>query len=50
MFTRFAASPDQFQIAYDVCGSGPAIMYLHGGGSLRQEWHEAGHVERLKKE
>jgi pimeloyl-ACP methyl ester carboxylesterase len=50
MITRFAISPEQFQIAYDVCGSGPAIMFLHGGGSSRQEWHEAGYVERLKNE
>jgi hypothetical protein len=42
MFTRFAASHDQNQIPYDVCDSGPAIMLLHGGGSLRQEWHETG--------
>jgi pimeloyl-ACP methyl ester carboxylesterase len=50
MVTQFVTSPDHSQIAYDVCGSGPAIMLLHGGGSSRQEWQEAGYVERLKKE
>jgi len=45
--TRFAKSPDGTRIAYDVSGSGPAVMLLHGGGQTRQVWHEAGYVARL---
>jgi pimeloyl-ACP methyl ester carboxylesterase len=48
MNTRFANSPDGTRVAYDLCGTGPAIMLLHGGGSTRQEWHEGGYVRRLR--
>jgi pimeloyl-ACP methyl ester carboxylesterase len=47
MNTCFTTSPDDVHIAYEVSGSGPAIMLLHGGGSSRQEWHEGGYLERL---
>jgi pimeloyl-ACP methyl ester carboxylesterase len=50
MNTCFVLSPDRTRIAYDVNGTGSAIMLLHGGGSFRQEWHTAGYVERLKNE
>jgi pimeloyl-ACP methyl ester carboxylesterase len=42
-----ATSPDGTRIAYDRAGSGPAILLLHGGGGSRQEWHQAGYVQRL---
>jgi pimeloyl-ACP methyl ester carboxylesterase len=48
MKTNFANSPDGTRVAYDRNGSGPAIMFLHGGGSTRQEWHKAGYVKRLR--
>ncbi len=48
MNTCFSISPDRTRIAYDVIGTGPAIILLHGGGSFRQEWHTAGYVERLQ--
>lgn len=50
METLFAESPDHIQIAYDHLGSGPAVVLLHGGGGRRQDWHEAGYVQRLKEE
>jgi len=46
--TLFANSPDGTRVAYDRSGTGPAIVLLHGGGSTRQEWHEAGYVRRLR--
>jgi pimeloyl-ACP methyl ester carboxylesterase len=46
--TNFANSPDGTRVAYDLSGVGPAIILLHGGGSKRQEWHEAGYVRRLR--
>lgn len=49
MDTCFVLSSNNTRIAYDVNGTGSAIMLLHGGGSSRQEWHAAGYVERLKK-
>jgi pimeloyl-ACP methyl ester carboxylesterase len=48
MNTLFAASPDGMRVAYDLCGSGPAILLLHGGGTNRQDWHDAGYVNRLR--
>ncbi len=46
----FATSPDGTRVAYDCSGSGPAIILLHGGGGSRQEWYEAGYVQRLQTE
>ncbi len=48
MNTLFATSPDGTRVAYDRCGSGPAIVLLHGGGGTRQEWQEAGYAQRLQ--
>ena len=50
MKTSFAVSEDGIQIAYDVNGSGDPIILLHGGGQTRQEWHNTGYVERLRRE
>lgn len=49
MDTLFTTSPDGTRIAYDCCGDGPAILLIHGGGGSRQEWHEAGYVDRLRE-
>ena len=48
MDTLFATSLDGTRIAYDVTGTGPGIVLLHGGGGTRHEWHETGYVERLQ--
>ena len=48
--TQFVTSKDGTKIAYDVTGSGPAIILLHGGGQERKSWHRAGYVARLAKE
>ena len=48
--TSFAVSSDGWKIAYDVNGSGPPIILLHGGGQSRQDWHSAGYVERLRRD
>jgi pimeloyl-ACP methyl ester carboxylesterase len=48
MSTLFATSLDGTRIAYDRNGAGPALVLLHGGGSRRQEWHDAGYVQRLQ--
>jgi pimeloyl-ACP methyl ester carboxylesterase len=45
--TRFVTARDGTRIAYDLRGSGPALMLLHGGGQTRRVWHDAGYVERL---
>jgi len=45
---QFAGSTDGTRIAYDVTGSGPALMLIHGVGKTRLDWHKIGYVERLK--
>lgn len=49
MRTSFTFSTDGLRIAYDVSGAGEAIVLLHGGLHTRQHWHDAGYVERLKR-
>lgn len=49
MRTYFAVSTDGLNIAYDVSGAKEAIVLLHGGLHARKHWHNAGYVERLKK-
>jgi pimeloyl-ACP methyl ester carboxylesterase len=48
MNPSFATSPDGTRIAYDLCGSEPALILLHGGWHTRQNWHEVGYVQRLE--
>ena len=48
MTTLFSPSVDGTRIAYDVTGSGPALMLLHGAGKTRRDWHKLGYVERLQ--
>ena len=51
METQFVKSVDGARIAYDVSGSGPALILLHGGFVQgKQSWHDAGYVERLSKD
>lgn len=45
MSTQYAQSADGTRIAYDRWGAGPAIVLVHGGGSRRQEWQEAGYIQ-----
>lgn len=46
--TQYVRSPDGTRIAFDVTGNGPTVILLHGGGHTRQNWHDAGYVDRLK--
>ena len=48
MAGRFSTSVDGTRIAYDVTGSGPALMLLHGASKTRRDWHKLGYVERLE--
>lgn len=50
METVYATSRDGTRVAYDICGSGSVVVLLHGGGSNRQEWHEAGYVAQLRED
>lgn len=50
MQTEYVTSSDGRRIAYDVCGSGPALMLLHGAGRTRSDWHNLGYVDSLRKQ
>jgi pimeloyl-ACP methyl ester carboxylesterase len=45
--TKFVTSKDGTKIAYEVTGSGPAIMLLHGAGQTRAEWSRTDYIKRL---
>jgi len=44
-----ATSADGTKIAYEVTGSGPALVMIHGGGQTRRSWNQLGYVDRLSK-
>lgn len=44
------ASPDGAQISYDVVGSGPPVLLLHGFSHDRTIWTRTGWVERLQSQ
>jgi pimeloyl-ACP methyl ester carboxylesterase len=48
MATLYNTSVDGTRIAYDVTGTGPVLVLLHGAGKTRRDWHKLGYVERLK--
>ncbi len=51
MATQYIESIDGSRIAYDVSGSGTALVLLHGGFVQdRRVWHSLGYVERLSRE
>lgn len=47
---QIATSPDGTKIAYEVTGSGPALLLVHGGGQTRRSWNQIGYVDRLAKQ
>jgi pimeloyl-ACP methyl ester carboxylesterase len=46
---RIATSKDGTKIAYDVAGSGPFLMALHGGGYSARSWVDRGFVDKVKE-
>lgn len=44
-----ATSPDGTKIAYEVSGTGPALLLVHGGGQTRRTWDQLKYVDRLAK-
>ena len=49
MNTQFVVSNDGVRIAYDVTGTGRALMLIHGAGKTRKDWHTLGYVKRLSE-
>ena len=44
-----ATGKDGTKIAYEVTGSGPALLLVPGGGQSRGSWKDRGYVDRLSK-
>lgn len=49
MTTMKVRTADGLDVAYDVTGTGPGLILLHGGGQSRRVWHETGFVTRLRE-
>src|SRR5262249_51174679 len=47
--TSFATSVDGARTAFDLAGTGPGLLLLHGGGQTRRVWREHGYVARLRE-
>jgi pimeloyl-ACP methyl ester carboxylesterase len=45
---QIATSSDGTKISYDVEGTGPALLLVHGGGQTGRSWRERGFVEKLR--
>ncbi len=45
---RTAISRDGTKIVYEVEGTGPALLLMHGGGQTGRSWTERGYVEKLR--
>lgn len=41
-------SADGTKIVYEMTGTGPALVLLHGGGQTRRSWNDQGYVDKLK--
>lgn len=50
MDTKFITSSDGFQIAYDIHGSGPALLLLHGFSNNRRIWSTYEWIRRLQSQ
>ena len=47
--TQIATAADGTKIAFEVAGSGPPLLLVHGGGQTRKSWGQIGYVDRLSK-
>ena len=47
METQTITTRDGVSLTFDVVGSGPPLILLHGMGYTRKNWHEVGWSERL---
>jgi len=45
---QVATSRDGTKISFDVEGTGPALLLVHGGGQTGRSWRERGFVEKLR--
>ncbi|MEZ5292864.1 MAG: alpha/beta hydrolase [Vicinamibacterales bacterium] len=45
---KMATSPDGTKIAYDMTGTGPFLIMLHGGGYTARGWADREYVTKLK--
>lgn len=46
---RSATSKDGTKIAYDMTGTGPFLLMLHGGGQAARSWADRDYVTKLKE-
>ena len=49
MTSQGSAGNGSRKLAYDVTGSGPDLLLLHGLSSFRDRWHTLGYVEHFAK-
>ncbi|MEM7125606.1 MAG: alpha/beta hydrolase [Chloroflexota bacterium] len=50
MTTQFITSENDFQIAYDVYGAGPALLLVHGFSNSRTMWRDDGWIDHFQSD
>lgn len=46
---RFVTAKDGTKLAYDMTGTGPFLILLHGGGQAARSWNDRGYITPLKE-
>lgn len=46
---KTVTAKDGTKLAYDMTGTGPFLILLHGGGQAARSWNDRGYIDKLKE-